>query len=113
MSDYYSVLGVSRTATADDIKKAYRQNALKYHPDRNPGNAAAEKKFKDISEAYEVLSDENRRRVYDQYGEEGLRGAGVDNCLFSRRTFHERSQHDGARGKVDARCQRLGADGHR
>lgn len=75
MKDYYAVLGVAKNATAEEIKKAYRKKALEFHPDRNPGNAKAEAQFKLISEAYEVLSDENRRRIYDQYGEEGLRGA--------------------------------------
>ncbi len=65
MSNYYDVLGVSKTATADEIKKAYRTLAFKYHPDRNPGNAAAEEKFKQISAAYDVLGDESKRRQYD------------------------------------------------
>src|SRR5690349_5267819 len=75
MSDFYEVLGLSRTATPEEIKKAYRKNALKYHPDRNAGDPQAEKKFKEISEAYEVLSDDNKRQVYDQYGADALRGA--------------------------------------
>ncbi|HUD01731.1 MAG TPA: molecular chaperone DnaJ [Rhabdochlamydiaceae bacterium] len=74
MSDYYNTLGISKGATADEIKKAYRKNALKYHPDKNPGDAAAEKKFKEISEAYEVLSDDKKRQIYDQYGADALRG---------------------------------------
>lgn len=76
MSNYYEVLGLARSATSDEIKKAYRKNALKYHPDRNPGDAEAEKKFKEISEAYEVLSDEKKRQIYDQYGADALKGAG-------------------------------------
>jgi len=77
MTDYYEVLGVSRTATQDEIKKAYRKRALQFHPDRNPGDPEAEKKFKEISEAYEVLGDEKRRPMYDRYGAEGVReGAG-------------------------------------
>jgi len=76
MSDYYSILGVPRTARVDEIKKAYRKLAVKYHPDKNPDNAQAAGKFKKISEAYQVLSDDNKRKVYDQYGEEGLSGAG-------------------------------------
>src|SRR5277367_6110066 len=75
MSDFYEILGLSRTATQDEIKKAYRKSALKYHPDRNAGDPQAEKKFKEISEAYEVLSDDNKRQVYDQYGADALRGA--------------------------------------
>lgn len=73
-SDYYQLLGVERNATADDIRAAYRKLALKYHPDRNPGNKEAERKFKEISEAYDVLSDPERRRLYDLHGHEGLRG---------------------------------------
>ncbi len=68
MDDLYKVLGVERNASADEIKKAYRSLALKYHPDRNPGDAVAEKKFKEISSAYSVLSDEDKRRQYDLYG---------------------------------------------
>ncbi|MCE7031313.1 molecular chaperone DnaJ [Lysobacter sp. GX 14042] len=66
--DYYEVLGVSRDAGADELKKAYRRCAMKYHPDRNPGDAAAEASFKECKEAYEVLADANRRRAYDQHG---------------------------------------------
>jgi len=78
MSDYYEVLGISKGATIDEIKKAYRQMALKYHPDRNPGDPEAEKKFKQISEAYEVLGDDKKRQVYDTYGAEAVHGyAGV------------------------------------
>jgi len=69
---YYDVLNVSSNATSEEIKKAYRKLAMKYHPDKNPGNAAAEEKFKEISEAYAVLSDEDKRRKYDQYGKDGI-----------------------------------------
>lgn len=75
MSDFYEILGISHTASQDEIKKAYRKNALKYHPDRNAENPQSEKKFKEISEAYEVLSDEKKRQIYDQYGADALRGA--------------------------------------
>lgn len=77
MKDYYATLGIAREATPEEIKKAYRKKALECHPDRNPNDPKAEALFKQVSEAYEVLSDENRRRLYDQYGEEGLRGAGM------------------------------------
>jgi molecular chaperone DnaJ len=75
--DYYEVLGVKRDATPDDIKKAYRQLALKNHPDKNPGDSEAEKRFKEAAEAYEVLSDQSKRQRYDRYGHAGLEGAGV------------------------------------
>ncbi|MBI3325083.1 MAG: molecular chaperone DnaJ [Nitrospinae bacterium] len=74
--DYYAVLGIQRTATPEDVKKAYRRLALQYHPDRNPGDNAAEEKFKEASEAYQVLSDPEKREVYDRYGIEGLKGSG-------------------------------------
>ncbi|MCQ2197927.1 MAG: molecular chaperone DnaJ [Bacteroidaceae bacterium] len=74
--DYYEVLGVSKTADAKEIKSAYRKMALKYHPDRNPGDKEAEEKFKEAAEAYSVLSDEDKRRKYDQFGPEGLNGGG-------------------------------------
>lgn len=77
MSDYYEVLGISRNASQEEIKKAYRKSALKFHPDRNAGDAQAEKKFKEISEAYEVLSDEKKRQIYDQYGADALRGSNM------------------------------------
>ncbi|MBS0622419.1 MAG: molecular chaperone DnaJ [Verrucomicrobia bacterium] len=75
MTDYYEVLGVSKEASVDEVKKAYRKMALKYHPDRNKGDSESEKKFKQVSEAYEVLSDDNKRKMYDAYGAEGLSGA--------------------------------------
>ncbi|CAG8632849.1 14578_t:CDS:2, partial [Acaulospora colombiana] len=72
--DYYKILGVERSADDDAIKKAYKKQALKWHPDRNAGSEEASAKFKDISEAFEVLSDKNKRAVFDQFGEEGLKG---------------------------------------
>lgn len=74
MTDFYSTLGVPKTASDDDIKKAYRKLAMTYHPDRNNGSRDAEEKFKEITEAYDVLRDPNKRAMYDRYGEAGLRG---------------------------------------
>ena len=76
MADFYQTLGVTKEATPEEIKKAYRKNALKYHPDKNPGDEQASARFKEVSEAYETLSDDQKRRIYDQYGEEGLKGSG-------------------------------------
>src|SRR3954463_236293 len=76
MADYYSVLGVERTAADDEIKKAYRKLAMAYHPDRNGGSKEAEEKFKAITEAYDVLRDPQKRAAYDRFGEAGLRGGG-------------------------------------
>lgn len=73
--DYYEVLGISKSASADEIKKAYRQMAIKYHPDKNPGDNTAEAKFKEAAQAYEVLSDANKKARYDQYGHAGVGGA--------------------------------------
>jgi len=75
--DFYEVLGVARDSAPDDVKRAYRQMALKFHPDRNPGDKDAEKKFKEAAEAYEVLSDTEKRQRYDRYGHAGLEGAAV------------------------------------
>lgn len=74
--DYYEVLGVDKSASADEIKKAYRKAAVKYHPDKNPGDKDAEEKFKEAAEAYDVLSNDDKRARYDQYGHAGMDGAG-------------------------------------
>ena len=74
--DYYKVLGVERNASKEELKKAYRKTALKYHPDRNPNDKAAEDKFKEAAEAYEVLSNEQKRARYDRFGHAGMSGAG-------------------------------------
>lgn len=75
-NDYYDILGVQRNASEEEIKKSYRKLAMQYHPDRNPGNREAEEMFKEASEAYEVLSDQEKRGIYDRYGHEGLTGTG-------------------------------------
>lgn len=77
--DYYEILGLERDASADDIKRAYRKLAMKHHPDRNEGSKEAEQKFREAAEAYEVLSDEEKRQRYDRYGHEGLRGTSGHN----------------------------------
>lgn len=74
--DYYEVLGVQQGASVEEIRKAYKREALKHHPDRNPGDASAEAKFKECNEAYQVLSDDEKRRIYDQFGHAGLEGGG-------------------------------------
>jgi len=74
--DYYDILGVSKNATAEELKKAYRKMALKFHPDKNPGDDTAEDKFKEAAEAYEVLSDANKRSRFDQFGHRGMKGSG-------------------------------------
>lgn len=91
--DYYEVLGVARTATAEELKKAFRKQAMQFHPDRNPGDAEAEQKFKEVNEAYDILRDDQKRAAYDQYGHAafeggmggrgGPGGAGFDFTSFS------------------------------
>ena len=74
--DYYEILGVSKNASLQEIKSNYRKLAIQYHPDRNPGSTEAETNFKEAAEAYGVLSDPEKRQLYDQFGHEGLRGSG-------------------------------------
>ena len=104
--DYYEVLGVSRSASDAEIKKAYRALAKKYHPDMNPGDKEAEKKFKEASEAYAVLSDSEKRRQYDQFGhaafEGGAGGAGGGRTLRRPR----------AARKAHGSCQKQGQAGY-
>src|ERR671917_1893250 len=77
MADFYAVLGVQRNASDEEVKKAYRKLAMTYHPDRNGGSKDAEERFKEITEAYDVLRDPQKRAAYDRYGEAGLRGTGA------------------------------------
>ncbi len=90
--DYYQVLGVERNSTEADIKKAYRKLAIKFHPDKNPGDSESEEKFKEISAAFEILKDPDKRRKYDQYGHDAFRGGpsggqGVDPFDLFRDAF--------------------------
>jgi len=98
MVDYYTVLEVPKTATSEEIKKAYRRLALKWHPDKNPNEQElATKKFKEISEAYEVLADDKKRRMYDQYGRDGLNGSmpnGNSNASNRHRARHRHGHQD-------------------
>ena len=89
--DYYQILGVNRDASAEEIKKAYRKMAMQHHPDRNRDKPEAEEKFKEASEAYSVLGNGEKRKIYDQYGVEGLRmsGGNSDSGFFSDSTFSD------------------------
>ncbi len=95
--DYYEVLGIDKSADQDAIKKAYRKLAVKYHPDRNPGDKEAEEKFKEATEAYEVLSDDQKRPIYDQYGFAGLEGMGGGGGGYSH-AYHDFSDLFGGMG---------------
>jgi curved DNA-binding protein CbpA len=99
--DYYAILGISRWATDDEIKRAYKQKALQYHPDKNRDDIDAEKKFTDISEAYEMLSDPNKRSLYDRFGSDNSRNYFNTNSRpnnfrhsFSTGHYHTNSTHD-------------------
>ncbi len=87
--DYYEVLGVQRGTSLDEIKKAYRKLAIQFHPDRNPGNKEAEEKFKEATEAYEVLSDDKKRQTYDQFGFAGVEGMGGGSAHDYSTVFHD------------------------
>src|ERR1700710_1506098 len=82
-TDYYETLGVSKGAPADEVKKAYRKVAMQFHPDRNPGDKAAEEKFKEAAEAYEILSDNDKKAQYDRYGHAGVSNNGRGGGGFS------------------------------
>lgn len=99
--DYYEVLGVEKNASLEEIKKAYRKLAVKYHPDRNPGDKEAEDKFKEATEAYEVLSDDKKRPIYDQYGFAGLDGAAGGAAGGYSHAFHDFSDLFGSSGFGD------------
>jgi curved DNA-binding protein len=96
--DYYAMLGVSKTASAEEIKKAYRKLAMKYHPDRNKGNKDAEAKFKDISEAYAVLSDQEKRKQYDTFGSEGFQNKFSQDDIFRNFDFGDIFKEFGFKG---------------
>jgi len=109
-SDYYEALGVARSASAEDIRKAYRKLARKYHPDLNPGDKAAEERFKKVQEAYDVLSDDEKRKIYDQYGfyspnipPNGAPGAGAGGPNFGGFDFSEYLRNQQAAGGGQAR----------
>jgi DnaJ-class molecular chaperone len=107
-ADYYEVLGVARDVSDQELKSAYRKQALKYHPDRNPGDHAAEEKFKNASEAYQVLSDAEKRAAYDRYGHAGLGGQGSGfGGSVCRRRGHWRHLRRSVRR--DVQCGRQGA----
>lgn len=120
--DFYELLGVSRSASAEDIKKAYRKLAMQYHPDKNPGDSAAEEKFKEISNAYEVLQDEQKRAAYDRYGHDaftqggmggagGTGGAGFDfNASFADIFEDLFGMGGGRRGQQASQSAARGAD---
>lgn len=98
-ADFYTTLGVNRSATADEIKKAYRKLAMLYHPDKNPGNKASEEKFKEVSEAYETLSDTKKRQVYDQFGATGAAAGGPQNQGFYTGPNYEDFDFESYRGQ--------------
>ena len=111
--EYYKILGISKSASADEIKKAYRKLAVKYHPDKNPGNKEAEAKFKEISEAYAVLSDEKKRKEYDMYGEAGFQQRYSQEDIFRGFDLNDiLSQFMGGGGRTTFRFGNSGGGGN-
>ncbi|HZK19129.1 MAG TPA: DnaJ domain-containing protein, partial [Treponemataceae bacterium] len=107
--DYYEILGVQKSATKDEIKKGYRKLAIKYHPDKNPGDKKSEEKFKEATEAYEVLSDDKKKQIYDQYGFDGLEGMGGATSGGYSRAFHDFEDLFGGSGFGDIFSDLFGA----
>ena len=108
--DYYEVLGVSKSATPDEIKKAYRQLAKKYHPDLNPDNKEAEAKFKEANEAYEILSDSDKKEKYDRFGFAGVDPDGGDGSAYQAKIPQcARSVYRALRGEKIGSVQKNGA----
>ena len=103
--DYYEVLGVAKNANADEIKKAYRKAAIKYHPDKNPGDKEAEEKFKEAAEAYDVLSNPEKRARYDQFGHAGMSGAAAGPAASAA------SAAEGSRWRTSSRSSAIFSEG--
>ncbi|MEI7891626.1 MAG: molecular chaperone DnaJ [Myxococcales bacterium] len=114
--DYYEVLGVGREASEDELRKAFRREALKFHPDRNPGDPTAEQKYKEANEAYQILTDGEKRRIYDQYGHRGLEGGasgfdgGIGDVFSHMQDLFSEMFTGGIGGAGAGRTQRRGAD---
>jgi molecular chaperone DnaJ len=113
--DYYTILGIDKTADGNAVKQAYRRLAMKYHPDRNAGNAASEERFKEVQEAYSVLSDDQKRRSYDQFGTEdpsAAAGGGGFEDIFGAFSDAFESVFSGGRGKRSSRSNKQGVPGN-
>src|ERR1700730_13469047 len=108
--DLYSVLGVAKSAGADDIKKAYRKLAGKLHPDKNPGNKKAEETFKKVNHAYDVLGDAKKRKLYDEFGEEGLREGFDQERVRAYRSWAGRQPQGASSGRGGFGGQTVDAD---